>query len=247
MPGNSYGVYGGFASHIPVPARELCPVPAGGAHHLATLAVVADAVATPYQAAMRGEIGPGDRVIVIGVTGGLGIYMAQWAKLLGAETVVGVGRNRAKLESTLRHGVDFTINATGKSPFDIKKDFFGECRRRRLDAKFGWKVFEMSGCREGQETALELIGYAGMVVVVGYGSDVIPYHLSRLMAFDAEIRGTWGCPPEHYPSILQQVLAGEISIEPFVELRPMSAIAETFTELGQNGSPERRVILTPDF
>src|SRR5205823_13468814 len=28
MPGNSYGPYGGFASHIPVPTRELCEVPA---------------------------------------------------------------------------------------------------------------------------------------------------------------------------------------------------------------------------
>jgi 6-hydroxycyclohex-1-ene-1-carbonyl-CoA dehydrogenase len=247
MPGNSYGVYGGFASHIPVPARELCPVPARGTHSLASLAVVADAVATPYQAAQRGEIGAGDRVIVIGVTGGLGIYMAQWAKALGAETVVGVGRSGEKLEKSLRFGVDFTINAAGKSPLDIKKEFFTECRRRRIDPKHGWKIFEMSGSREGQETALELIGYAGMVVIVGYGSEIIPYHLSRLMAFDAEIRGTWGCLPDHYPFILERVLAGEIRTAPFVETRPMSAIAATFEELRQGGSPERRIILTPDF
>lgn len=247
MPGNSYGVYGGFASHIPVPARELCPVPARGAHSLASLAVVADAVATPYQAARRGEIGPGDRVIVIGATGGLGIYMAQWAKALGAETVVGVGRNREKLAKSRQFGVDFTISSAGKSPFDIKKEFFSECRRRRIDPKYGWKVFEMTGCREGQETALELIGYAGMVVIVGYGSDTIPYHLSRLMAFDAEIRGTWGCLPEHYPAVLERVLAGNIRTAPFVETRPMSAITETFEELRRGGSPDRRIILTPDF
>ncbi len=67
MPGNSCGVYGGFASHIPVPSRELCPVPPRGAFSLEQLAVVADAVATPYQAALRGRITPGDRVIIIGV------------------------------------------------------------------------------------------------------------------------------------------------------------------------------------
>lgn len=247
MPGNSYGVYGGFASHIPVPARELCPVPERGALPLADLAVVADAVATPYQAAKRGDIRPGDRVIVIGVTGGLGIYMAQWAKALGAGTVVGIGRNPEKLANAERFGVDVSINAAGRSPFDIKKEFFGECRRRGIDAKQGWKIFEMSGYRQGQETALELIGYAGMLVVVGYGGDTIPYHLSRLMAFDAEIRGTWGCLPEHYPFILERVLAGDISIAPFVETRPMSGIAGTFEELSRAGSPDRRIILAPDF
>lgn len=173
--------------------------------------------------------------------------MAQWAKTLGAETVVVMGRNPEKLEKSLQYGVDFTISLAGKTPFDVKKEFFGECRRRKLDPKYGWKIFEMSGYREGQEAALDLIGYAGMLVVVGYGSDTLPYHLSRLMAFDAEIRGTWGCLPEYYPAILERVLAGEVAIDPFLETRPMSKISETFEELGRAGSTERRIVLTPDF
>jgi 6-hydroxycyclohex-1-ene-1-carbonyl-CoA dehydrogenase len=247
MPGNSYGVYGGFASHIPVPSRELCAVPRRGAFPLAELAVVADAVATPYQAARRGEIGPGDRVIVMGVTGGLGIFMAQWAKFLGAGTVVGVGRNARKLETALEFGADFFINASGKSSADIKMEFFLECRRRKLDPKYGWKIFEMTGHRQAQEAALDLVGFAGMLVVVGYGAENISFQLSRLMALDAEIRGTWGCPPEHYPFILERVLAGDIRISPLVETRPMSGIATTFEETRGQGSPEKRIILIPDF
>jgi 6-hydroxycyclohex-1-ene-1-carbonyl-CoA dehydrogenase len=224
MPGNSYGVYG-----------------------LAQLAVVADAVATPYQAALRGGVQRGDRVIVIGVTGCLGMFMAQWARFLGAETVVGVGRNPVKLENSLQYGVDFTINSTDKPPAEIKKEFFGECRRRKSDPKYGWKIFEMTGSRQGEETALELIGYAGTLVVVGYSSENISYHLSRLMALDAEIRGTWGCPPEHYPFILERVLAGDIQIAPLVQTRPMSCIAATFDEIRVHGNPGKRVVLVPDF
>jgi 6-hydroxycyclohex-1-ene-1-carbonyl-CoA dehydrogenase len=247
MPGNSYGVYGGFASHIPVPSRDLCPVPRQKEISLEKLAVVADAVATPYQAARKGAVSPGDRVIVIGVTGGLGIFMAQWAKRLGAATVIGVGRNAAKLERSLQYGVDFVINASGKSTTDLKKEFFLECRRRKLDPKWGWKIFEMSGSSAGQAAALDLIGYAGVLVLVGYGTQSLSYHFSRLMAFDAEIRGTWGCPPEHYPFILEEVLQGNIKILPLVETRPMSSIADTFSEIRSQGSPERRIILTPDF
>jgi 6-hydroxycyclohex-1-ene-1-carbonyl-CoA dehydrogenase len=204
-------------------------------------------VATPYQAGKRGDLGPGDRAIVVGATGGLGIFMTQWARILGAETVVGIGRNPAKLETIRGLGADFTINSTGKSPADIKKAFFTECRRRGIDPKYGWKIFEMTGHRQGQETALELVGYAGMLLVVGYSLETISYHLSKLMALDAEIRGTWGCLPEHYPFVVDKILAGDIRIAPFVETRPMSAITETFEEIRSKGRLDRRIVLVPDF
>lgn len=248
MPGNSYGVYGGFASHIPVPARELCPVEDRKQIPLSHLAVAADAVATPYQAAMRAELKPGDKVIISGVTGGLGIFMAQWAKFFGAEIVAGIGRNQAKLDRSLDYGVDFAINSSGKASSEIRKDFFTQCRKRYIDPKYGWKIFEMTGSRQAQETALELLAYTGMLVVVGYSPDIIAYHLSKLMAFDAEIRGTWGCLPEHYPYIVERIFSGDIKIVPLVETRPMSTIAETFEEIETAGSsPARRIILVPDF
>ena len=73
MPGNNLGAFGGFSSHIVVPARDLCPVGDRGEFSLAKLAVVADAVATPYQAVKRANVRPGDRVIIIGATGGCGL------------------------------------------------------------------------------------------------------------------------------------------------------------------------------
>ena len=44
MPGNSLGIYGGFSSHIPVPAADLCAVENRGELPIEWLAVVADAV-----------------------------------------------------------------------------------------------------------------------------------------------------------------------------------------------------------
>src|SRR5207248_1430909 len=161
----------GFASHIPVPSRELCEVPEQAGIPLELLAVVADAVATPYQAALRGGLEQGDRVIIVGVTGGLGIYMAQWAKLLGAEVVIGIGRSPDKLAQSQAFGVDLPLPAAGRSPWEVRKEFRSLCRKNRLDARSGWKIFEMSGTQAGQETALELLAYAGMVVVVGFSPE----------------------------------------------------------------------------
>ena len=245
MPGNSYGPYGGFASHIPVPTRELCEVPEQAGIPLELLAVVADAVATPYQAALRGGLQRGDRVIIVGVTGGLGIYMAQWAKLLGAEVVIGIGRSPDKLAQSQAFGVDLPLPAAGRSPWEVRKEFRSLCRKNRLDARSGWKIFEMSGTQAGQETALELLAYAGMVVVVGFSPEPVSYHLSRLMAYDAEVRGTWGCPPEHYPYVLDQVLRERIRIRPLVTTRPMDRIRETFEEVHDRQCGMNRVVLSP--
>jgi 6-hydroxycyclohex-1-ene-1-carbonyl-CoA dehydrogenase len=70
--------------------------------------------------------------------------------------------------------------------------------------------------------------------------------ISKLMAFDADIIGTWGCLPEHYPPVLEMVLEGKIQIEPFVETRSMSTIQEAFEE-AHSGKLLKRLVLTPDF
>ncbi len=54
---------------------------------------------------------------------------------------------------------------------------------------------------------------------------------SKLMAFDAEVIGTWGALPEYYLIVLDMVLNKKIVIDPFVEVRPMSTIAATFDEI----------------
>ena len=246
MPGNSLGIYGGFSSHIPVPAADLCPVEGRGKMPLEWLAVVADAVTTPYQAALRADLQEGDMVIITGVTGGVGVYMAQMAKAFGAKAVVGIARNPEKLERALKYGADFVINSTDKSAKDIRNEFRDLCKANGLPHNYGWKIFEVTGSPAAQEIALALLTFIGKLVWVGFSTNVNEYSLSRLMAFDAEIIGTWGCLPKYYPKALEMVLNKTIEIEPFVETRPMGTIQETFEE-AHGGKLMKRIVLTPDF
>jgi 6-hydroxycyclohex-1-ene-1-carbonyl-CoA dehydrogenase len=246
MPGNSLGPYGGFSSHIPVPSIDLCEIKNRGDMPLAHLAVVADAATTPYQAAKRADLQPGDHVIVIGVTGGVGQYMAQVAKALGAKTVIGIARNQEKLARALKYGADYTINSSNKDAGALSKEFRALCKEKGLPG-FGWKIFEVTGVKAGQETALALLGFTGKLIVVGFGMGKTEYAIGRLMAFDADILGTWGCLPEYYPVVLDMVLSKKIDIGPFVETRPMSSIVATFEEVHKAGSPAKRIVLTPDF
>ncbi len=245
MPGNSLGIYGGFASHIPVPSIDLCEVTDRGDIPLSHLAVVADAATTPYQAAKRADLQPGDNVVVVGITGGVGQYMGQTAKALGAKTVVGIARNQEKLERALNFGADFVINSTDKDARAVSKEFRGLCKENGLPGT-GWKIFEVTGAKGGQEIALTLVSFTSKLLVVGFSLAKTEYAIGRLMAFDAEIIGTWGCLPEYYPIVLEMVLSGKINVPEFVETRPMSTIEETFAEAHKT-PPMKRIVLTPDF
>ena len=211
---------------------------------LATLSVVADAATTPYQAAKRADLQPGDHVIVVGV-GGVGQYMVQEAKALGAETVIAIDIAEERLQKMLSYGADFVINATDKGPKEISGEFKAIRKGNDLPG-YGWKIFEVTGTKPGQETGLALLGFTSKMIIVGFGLHKVEYSISRLMAFDAEIIGTWGCLPEYYPQVLQMVLSKKVALEPFVQTRPMSTIAETFKEAHER-PPEKRIILIPDF
>jgi len=245
MPGNSLGIYGGFATHIPVPAADLCVVEDREGMPLEHLAVVADAITSPYQAAKRADIQAGDIVVITGATGGIGVYMTQIARAMGASEVIGIARNKEKLERSLQYGATHTISSQDKSVKEVRDEFRAYSKSKKLPS-YGLKIFECTGSKTGQEIGLELLTFVSKLLVVGYGTAKVEYMLSRLMAFDAEIIGTWGCPPKYYPEVLKMVLEGQIKVEPLVEVKPMSQIKEAF-EASHAGKLMKRIVLTPDF
>jgi len=244
MPGNSMGIYGGFSSHIPVPSIDLCEVKDRGDIPLSNLAVVADAATTPFQAAKRADVQVGDNTIVIGV-GGVGQYMVQILKALGSNTVIGIDINQERLDTMLDNGADFVINSMGKSSRDVSGELKAYRKEKGLPTH-GWKIFESSGTKPGQELGLALLSFTGKMMIIGYGPQKVEYSISRLMAFDAELIGTWGCLPEYYPSVLSMITSGKINFQEFVQTRPMSTIAEAFDEAHKQ-SPDQRIVLVPDF
>jgi NADPH2:quinone reductase len=63
--------------------------------------------------ATKASVGVGDRVLVLGATGTVGSFAVQAARLLGAERVVGAGRDAAALEGLRELGVDETVVLEG--------------------------------------------------------------------------------------------------------------------------------------
>ena len=107
------------------------------------------------------------------------------------------------------------------------------------------KIFETSGSAAGQTTAFGLLEHGGYLSVVGFTAEKVKIRLSNLMAFDATAEGNWGCLPEHFPAVLDMVLAGKVVVPPFVEHRPLSTINETFEDLRAHRT-NKRVVLIPE-
>ncbi len=245
MPGND--IQGGFATHINVPARGLCEVDEkrleAAGMTLSEVAVLADAVTTPYQAAVLAGINEGDVAIVIGV-GGVGGYGVQIANAMGAH-VIAIDVDQGKLDQLKDFGARLTINAKEHDARAIKKLIKEHVKANGLRAT-EWKIFECSGTAPGQETAFSLLTYGAHLAVVGFTMAKLELRLSNLMAFSAKLQGNWGCLPEYYPKALDLVLQNKVQMKPFVKLHSLDDINSVF-EAAKNHQLTERAILVPNL
>jgi len=246
FPGND--VHGGFASHVVVPSRGLCPVPDLGDRAinpngiaLEDLSVIADAISTPYEAIRRSGLQPGDLAVFVG-TGGVGGFGVQLAAALGAQ-VAAIDVDDARLALMANHGAALTLR--GDADFKELRNALRAFAKQREIPTWRQRIFETSGTPAGQATAFGLLGHGGYLAVVGFTPRKLELRLSNLMAFDATAQGNWGCPPEHYPAIVDLVLSGKLALSPFVERRPMASINATFADVHER-RVSRRIVLTPE-
>lgn len=240
MPGND--IDGGFASHVLVPAWPLVPIDdAPGTIDTRQLSVVADAVSTAYQAIRRAGLAKGDAALVIGA-GGVGGYAIQIAKAMGAR-VVAFDVSAARLELVSRYGAERTIDVTGRPVKEVRKEVQALMREWGIPS-VAHRIFECSGTTDGQLLAYTLLGPAAVMVQAGYTAKTVEVRLSNLMAFDATVHGTWGCPPDAYPEVLRMIYAGEVVLAPFVEYAPMSRINELLDDMAHHRLT-KRIIFDP--
>ena len=98
---------GGFAEYVCVPQTALAPLPAGLTYQEAAALPQAGAIAL-QGIRDKGQVQPGQKVLINGGGGGSGMYAVQLAKLDGAE-VTGVD-NAEKLEFMRSLGADHVID-----------------------------------------------------------------------------------------------------------------------------------------
>jgi NADPH:quinone reductase-like Zn-dependent oxidoreductase len=129
-------VRGTYAEYVSLPARQLHKLPAGFDLRSATAAALVYQTAW-HSLVTRGELKPGETVLIVGASGGVNSASIQVAKLKGARVIV-VGSEAKKLELAGSLGADVLIDrskvedwsraaflATNKRGVDIAVDNVG--------------------------------------------------------------------------------------------------------------------------
>ncbi|MEN8008725.1 MAG: 6-hydroxycyclohex-1-ene-1-carbonyl-CoA dehydrogenase, partial [Candidatus Krumholzibacteriota bacterium] len=241
MPGNDR--HGGFATHVTVPSRYVCPVPEAvmAKHELWELSVVADAITTPFQSVRSSGLAAGDLAVCIGA-GGIGIHGVQIAAAVGAK-VIALDIDDDKLAVAREHGADAVINTRELNFKEIKGQV--KAAAKELGAPpVRWRIFETSGTKPGQETAYGLMNHGAHLAIVGFTLAKSEIRLSNLMAFDATAQGNWGCDATLYPEVLEWIGDGRIKVSPFVEKHPLEDI-NSVLDAAHAGTLKKRGVLVP--
>jgi NADPH2:quinone reductase len=153
---------GAFASEIVVPARSLSVVPDSVSD--ARAAAFGVAHRTAYHALRSlADVQPGERVVVLGAGGGVGLAAVQLATVLGA-SVTAVASSASKLAVAASYGATAVINHKEVALRSALRDAFADGVDVVVDPVGG----------DLAEPALRALRWGGRFLTLGYASGTVP-------------------------------------------------------------------------
>lgn len=237
--GRSYRVLGEHvpgvhAEYVAVPERTLVEVPAGVSWETAAAAPLVFGTAWRMLIS-RGEVGPGEDVLVLGASGGVGHAAVQIAAHAGA-TVYATGSSAAKREAALELGADYAIDYE-------EKPFHREVRERT-----GGRGVDVVVDHVGEETwerSLKSLAKGGRLVTCGATTG--PHaetNINRVFWNQLSIVGSTMATPGEADTVLELVYDGPFEVK-IRDVLPMSE-----TERGHAMLEDRegfgKVVVIPD-
>ncbi len=203
--------FGAARERIAYPASRLAHVPDG--LPLDRAAGLSIAYGTTLHALkQRAEMKPGETLVVLGASGGVGLAAVEIGKVMGAR-VIACASSDDKLEFARRYGASETIN------------YATEDLRARLKELTGAKGVDVVYDPVGgalAEPALRSLGWKGRFLVIGFASGEIPRPpLNLVLLKGCDIRGVyWGdftvrepeASRENMSQLLKWAESGELSV-----------------------------------
>ncbi|MBZ5556454.1 MAG: NADPH:quinone oxidoreductase family protein [Acidobacteriia bacterium] len=155
--------YGAFAEEIVATSDRFFPIPAGMDVTTAASFVLTYGTAD-HALRDRGQLQPGETLLVLGAAGGVGIAAIEIGKILGAR-VIACASSGDKLGVCRAHGADETINYTTE---DLRE------RIKQLTAGHGADVVYDPVGGAYAEPALRAVKWRGRFLVIGFAAGEIP-------------------------------------------------------------------------
>src|SRR6187549_1263850 len=232
---------GGFATHTIAPAALCMPLPPGFPHVDAAAFIMI--YATSYHALVdRGQLKPGETVLVLGAAGGVGTSAIQVAKAMGARVIAAASTDE-KCALCKSIGADETIN--------YGRDNLRESIKALTDGKGPDVIYDPVG-GDLAEPAFRSIAWRGRYLVVGFAAGPIPsLPLNLPLLKGASVVGVfWGDFARREPQANAQMmteLAGWYAsgkIKPVIDrTMPMAELKAAYAHMGSRGVKGKLVMV----
>ena len=188
---------GAFAESVVVPARNVIPVEESDS--LLDIAVLTDAVATPYHALKTIAKAKTNETVVVWGIGGIGSNAVQIAKLFGCH-VIAVSRSEEKLSLAKEMGADKTITADSECIKKIKD----------LTGSGPEIIIQTVGSAEADRNAFEAVGVGTRLVLVGATTESFQLSSTEMIWSESSIHGSRGFTPTDIKEVFDLYRAGDI-------------------------------------
>ncbi len=154
---------GTFAQRVVAPVDRIVPLPKG--MDFATAAGFAIAYGTAHGAlSWEGRLQPGERLLVLGAAGGVGLTAVEVGKAMGAEVIACAG-GAEKLAIAKRHGADHLIDYRSE---ELRSRLTEICNGSGPDV-----VFDPVG-GDTFDPVLRQTPWGGRIVIIGFAGGAIP-------------------------------------------------------------------------
>lgn len=153
-------INGGYAEYMVAPDRNFLKLPDGLPYDEkpAEVAVICDAIATPFKVSRRSRLQPLETCVIFGAAGGVGIHFVQVARMVGAR-VIAVDRGPKKLAAASDAGAHEVVDALTEDPLEAIN---------RLTKGMGADVaVDFVGTSQTLKASVDCLGNGGRMVIIG--------------------------------------------------------------------------------
>ncbi len=191
---------GAYAEYTTIPEVNLVKLPETISFVDGSL--IANAIGTPYHAlTKRARLQPGERIIITGAGGGVGIHAIQLAHMMGA-FVMAVDIGDKKLSLARELGAD--------TVFDASRGDFSSAAREWTNGEGADVVLELVGTKTFESSIKSLSRGGRMVIVGSHTGSELKTNPQAMIANEWEILGSRNVTKRELAECVTLVAAGKV-------------------------------------
>jgi alcohol dehydrogenase len=202
-------VHGGLAERCRVRAHQLVRIPEAVSFEQAAALPVAYGTARRMMIT-NGQVAAGEKILILGASGGVGVCCVQLAKIAGA-TVVACAGSDEKAALLKELGADHVINYVRNDFLKSAHDLYGKPSRRGAGANKGFDVVVNYTGGDTWVPSMKCLRVGGRLLTCGATAGFAPVEDIRFIwTFELKIQGSNGWARADIEALLELVRSGTL-------------------------------------